>query len=152
MASIDQTDRQILRHLQSDATSSLEELAGRLSISTNTCWRRIKRLEEAGVIVGRIARIDPEKLGLHLTVFVAIKAQDHSAVWRETFADAVKSIPEIVEFYRMAGEVDYMLKLFVQNVADYDRVYKQLTDKVHISDVSASFAMECLRNTNALPI
>jgi Lrp/AsnC family transcriptional regulator len=149
---LDDVDRILLRALQADGTQSLESLAGRADISTNTCWRRVKRLEESGVIARRVALIDPEKLGLHQTIFVAIRTRDHSAGWLKRFADAVRTIPEVVEFYRMAGDVDYLLKVQARSVQDYDRVYKALITRVDIADVSATFAMECLKNTTELPV
>jgi len=149
---LDDVDRVLLRALQADGTQSLESLAGRADISTNTCWRRVKRLEDSGVIARRVALIDPEKLGLNQTIFVAIRTRDHSAGWLKRFADAVRTIPEVVEFYRMAGEVDYLLKVQARSVQDYDRVYKALIARVDIADVSATFAMECLKNTTELPV
>lgn len=149
---IDDVDRILLRALQADGTQSLETLAGRADISTNTCWRRVKRLEDSGVIARRVALIDPEKLGLNQTIFVAIRTRDHSAGWLKRFADAVRTIPEVVEFYRMAGDVDYLLKVQARSVQDYDRVYKALIARVDIADVSATFAMECLKNTTELPV
>ncbi|GAB5459358.1 MAG: Lrp/AsnC family transcriptional regulator [Henriciella sp.] len=152
MMEIDETDRQILRHLQRDATTSLESLADQLSVSVNTCWRRVRRLEENGVLKARVAICDPDSLGLGQTVFVAIRTRDHSAKWLELFAKTVTQIPEVVEFYRMAGDVDYLLKIIVGSVADYDRVYKSLIKQIEIEDVSATFAMECLKNTTEIPI
>lgn len=152
MRNLDDTDRAILKILQVDATESLESIAERLSVSVNTCWRRVRRLEADGIIKARVAICDPEQLGLGQTVFVAIKTRDHSAAWLKRFAATVTAIPEVVEFYRMAGEVDYLLKIAVNSVADYDRVYKLLIAKVEIADVSATFAMECLKNTTELPI
>ena len=149
---IDDVDRILLRALQADATQSLESLAGRADISTNTCWRRVKRLEESGLIARRVALIDPDKLGLGQTIFVAIRTRDHSADWLKGFTDAVGTIPEVVEFYRMAGDVDYLLKVQARSVHDYDRVYKALIARVDIADVSATFAMECLKNTTELPV
>jgi Lrp/AsnC family transcriptional regulator len=149
---LDDVDRILLRALQADGTQSLESLAGRADISTNTCWRRVKRLEESCVIARRVALIDPEKLGLNQTIFVAIRTRDHSAGWLKRFADAVRTIPEVVEFYRMAGDVDYLLKVQARSVQDYDRVYKALIARVDIADVSATFAMECLKNTTELPV
>lgn len=152
MSIIDETDRQILRQLQRDATTSLESLAAQLSVSVNTCWRRIRRLEENGVLKARVAICDPEAVGLSQTVFVAIKTRDHSAQWLEAFAKTVTSIPEVVEFYRMAGDIDYLLKIMVNSVRDYDRVYKALISRMEIADVSATFSMECLKNTTELPV
>lgn len=149
---IDETDRQILRHLQRDATISLEAIAEQLSVSVNTCWRRVKRLEEAGIFTKRVALCDPDKVGLGQTVFVAVRTSEHSAKWLDTFARTVEAIPEVVEFYRMAGDVDYLLKIVVASVADYDRVYKSLISRINVSDVSATFAMECMKNTTELPV
>ena len=152
MSMIDETDRQILRRLQHDATTSLESLAEALSVSVNTCWRRVRRLEDNGILTSRVAICDPDKLGLGQTVFVAIRTRDHSAAWLQAFAKTVSAIPEVVEFYRMAGDVDYLLKIIVGSVSDYDRVYKSLIERIEIADVSATFAMECLKNTTELPI
>lgn len=152
MEKLDNSDRKILQLLQRDATTSLEMLAEQLSLSVNTCWRRVRRLESTGVISRRVALCDPQKIGVEQTVFVAIKTRDHSAEWFESFAKAVTDIPEVVEFYRMAGDVDYVLKIQVGSVRGYDRVYKSLISQVSIADVGASFAMECLKNTTELPI
>ena len=149
---IDDTDRRILKILQADATASLEAIAEQLSVSVNTCWRRVRRLEESGIIRRRVALCDAEKLGVEQTVFVAIKTRDHSEDWLEAFAKAVIDIPEVVEFYRMAGDVDYVLKIQVGSVKDYDRVYRSLIKRVDIADVSATFAMESLKNTTELPL
>lgn len=152
MENIDDTDRVLLRALQADASESLEALAARASISVNTCWRRVKRLEESGVIQKRVALVDPEQVGLGQTVFVSIRTREHSADWVERFARAVRSIPEVVEFYRMAGDVDYLLKIQAGSVKDYDRVYRTLISRIDLADVSATFAMECIKNTTELPV
>lgn len=152
MENIDDTDRLLLRALQADASESLETLAARASISVNTCWRRVKRLEEAGILQKRVALIDPERVGLGQTVFVAIRTREHSAGWVERFAKAVRAVPEVVEFYRMAGDVDYLLKVQVGSVRDYDRVYRDLISRIDLADVSATFAMECIKNTTELPL
>lgn len=152
MIKIDETDRRLLRKVQADATLSLEELGTAVHLSTNSVWRRLKRLEAEGMIVQRIAVLDPKALGLDLTVFVAIKTTDHSLAWLSKFHEAASAHPEIVEIYRMAGEVDYLLKLQVGSMADYDRVYKKLIAKVALSDVSASFAMETIKRDYALPL
>lgn len=149
---IDQNDRNILKALQQDASLSLENLAAKLSLSTNACWRRIKRMEADGIIERRVAIVQPESVGLGMTAFVAVKTNDHSDKWLEKFAAAASSIEELVEFYRMAGEVDYMLKFLVRDMADYDRVYKKLIKAVSLSDVSASFAMERIKYTTAVPV
>lgn len=149
---IDENDRQLLKALQHDAAQSLEKLAEQLCLSTNNVWRRIKRLEESGVIQRRVAIISPEKVGMAMTVMVAVKTNDHSAAWLEKFQSAASAIEEVTEFYRMAGDVDYLLKIVVRDVADYDRVYKKLIAAVPLSDVSASFAMERIKYETAIPI
>ncbi len=149
---IDATDRQILRILQNDATHSLETIASKVNVSVNTCWRRVKHLEETGVIVGRVAILNPEAVQLSQTVIVSIRTNNHSASWLDEFTKKTKNLPEVVEFYRMAGDVDYLLKIVVNTVADYDRVYKVLISDMEIADVSATFAMECIKNTTVLPV
>ncbi len=149
---LDPTDRAILSALQTDASQSLDSIAEGLNVSLNTVWRRVRKLESDGVIEKRVALIDNEKIGLPLTAFVQVRTDDHSADWSAKFAAAVDNIPEIVEFYRLAGDVDYILKMMIASVADYDRVYQQLIAQVRISDVSASFAMEKLKFTTELPL
>jgi Lrp/AsnC family transcriptional regulator len=149
---IDASDRKLLDILQNDASCSLEDISQKTAMSVNTAWRRIKRLEEAGIITKRVALIDPHKVGLGMTVFVAIKTADHSDQWLTDFAKAVATIPEVVEFYRMSGETDYLLKLLVESIADYDRVYKKLIRSAKISDVSSSFAMETIKYTTSVPL
>ncbi|MGP1353672.1 MAG: Lrp/AsnC family transcriptional regulator [Parasphingopyxis sp.] len=149
---IDETDRRILALLQTDATLSLEKIGERLSLSVNNVWRRVKRLEADGVIARRVALIDPEAVGLNVTVFVAIKTSDHSEDWLKAFATAARALPEVVELYRMAGDVDYFVKLLVRDVGDYDRVYRKLIATAPMSDVSASFAMERIKFDTALPL
>jgi Lrp/AsnC family transcriptional regulator len=149
---IDDSDRKLLELLQTDSTLSLEELSRRTAMSANTAWRRIKRLEDIGVIAKRVALINPEAVGLGMTVFVAVKTADHSDQWLEGFAKAVSTIPEVVEFYRMSGDTDYLLKLLVESIADYDRVYKKLIRSAKLNDVSSSFAMETIKYTTAVPL
>ncbi len=149
---IDEVDRRLLDILQNDASGSLEEIAKKTAMSVNTAWRRIKRLEDIGVITKRVALIDPPSVGLNMTVFVAIKTSDHSDKWLDGFGKAVSGIPEVVEFYRMSGETDYLLKLLVESIADYDRVYKKLIRSAKINDVSSSFAMETIKYTTAVPL
>ncbi|MDG1142864.1 MAG: Lrp/AsnC family transcriptional regulator [Hellea sp.] len=149
---IDSIDLKILRILQSDSSRSLESISNEVGVSLNTCWRRISRMEKKSIIEGRVALIDNEKVGLPLTVFISIKTDDHSKEWVNQFYSSVTNIPEIVEFYRLAGETDYILKMMVKNVDHYDKVYKQLIKRVKISDVSASFAMEKIKFTTDLPI
>ena len=149
---IDSIDLKILRILQSDSSRSLESISNEVGVSLNTCWRRISRMENKSIIEGRVALIDNEKVGLPLTVFVSISTDDHSQEWTKKLSNAVISIKEIVEFYRLAGETDYILKMMVKNVDHYDKVYKLLIKRVKISDVSASFAMEKIKFTTDLPI
>lgn len=151
-AKLDTTDRAILAALQSDASQSLDSIAVGLNVSLNTVWRRVRRLETESIIEKRVALIDNEKIGLPLTAFVQVRTDDHSSEWSAKFAAAVDGIPEIVEFYRLAGDVDYILKILIASVSDYDRVYQELIAKVRISDVSASFAMEKLKFTTELPL
>ena len=145
-------DVKILEILQSDATRSLESISEEIGVSLNTCWRRVRKLEADGVLERRVALVDNVKVGLPLTVFVSVRTDDHSKAWSDKFTKAVETIPEIVEFYRLAGDVDYILKMMVGSVSDYDRVYQGLISKVSVSNVSASFAMEKLKFTTELPV
>ena len=145
-------DVKILEILQRDATRSLESISEEIGVSLNTCWRRVRKLETDGILERRVALIDNARIGLPLTVFISVRTDDHSKDWAENFTKAVETIPEIVEFYRLAGDVDYILKMMVGSVADYDRVYQGLISKISLSDVSASFAMEKLKFTTELPI
>jgi Lrp/AsnC family transcriptional regulator len=151
-SAVDEQDLKILDVLQVDGSLSIAAVAERTGISQNSCWRRIKRLEDEGVITGRVTLVDPAKIGLDLTVFVHVKASEHSEEWLNSFAQAVQAIPEVVEFYRMAGDVDYLLKMVVENIAAYDAVYKRLISSVKIVDVSSTFAMEEIKRTTALPL
>ncbi len=145
---MDSIDRKLLSLLQDDASIPLQDMAARVGLSVNPCWRRIKRMESEGIILRRVAVLDPEKLGLMVTVFVRIKIREHSADWVKRFAAAVKSIPEIAECHRIGGDIDYLLKVIVADIADYDRVYKQLIAKVpSLADVSALFSMERIKST-----
>ena len=149
---IDAIDWAILAVLQADASLAVHEVGERVGLSSNACWRRIRRLEDSGVIAKRVALVDPVKLGLNTTVFVAIKTGRHDPEWLETFSRGVATIDEITECHRMAGEVDYLLKLTVRDIAHYDRIYRKLIATVpDLSDVSSSFSMEKLKATTALP-
>lgn len=149
---MDRIDRKILQHLQRDASLSIADLAESVGLSSTPCWRRVQALERAGVILRRVALADPEKLNLGVTVFVRLKTSQHSEAWLKRFASAVETIPEIVEFYRMSGDIDYLLKIVVPDIAGYDAVYQRLIAKVDFSDVSANFAMETIKSTTALPV
>ncbi len=150
--SIDAIDRKILTCLQRDATLPVAEIAERVGLSTTPCWRRIQRLERDGVIVGRVALLDPDKLNLGVTVFVHIRTAQHNAAWLEKFAKAVAGIPEIVELYRMSGDIDYLMRVVVPDIAGYDAIYQRLIAAVELSDVSSTFAMERIKHTTALPV
>ena len=149
---IDPKDRSILRELQRDCAQSIEELAGKVNLSRNACWRRVKSLEETGVIRCRVALLDPEKLNLGLMAFIAIKTAQHEPLWLEKFAAAVKDIPEITGVYRTTGDTDYLLQAVVPDIAGYDRLYKRLIAKIPLTDVSSSFVMEKIKETTALPL
>lgn len=150
--SIDDIDRSILVALQQDASLSVDSLAERVNLSRNACWRRVKRLEADGVIRKRVAIVDPAAVDLPLQVFVLIRTDDHSAEWLAAFRAAVREMPEIMSAQRMSGDLDYVLKVRVCDVAAYDRFYQRLIAKVQIADVSASFVMEDVKETTALPL
>jgi Lrp/AsnC family transcriptional regulator len=149
---LDAVDRQLLTLLQRDAETPLQALADAVHLSTTPCWRRVQRLREAGYITRHVALVDPHKVNLGVTVFMALRTNQHSAAWLQRLRDAVRDIPEVVEFYRMSGEVDYLLRVVVPDIAAYDGVYKRLIAAVELSDVSSSFAMEELKFTTALPL
>jgi Lrp/AsnC family transcriptional regulator len=149
---MDQRDRDILRELQRNATISIEDLAARVNLSRNACWRRVKQLEEQGVIRARVALLDPAKLNLGLTAFIAIRTSSHDQTWLDQFSAAVRDIPEITGVYRTTGETDYMLHAVVPDIAGYDRLYKRLIAKVPLTDVSSFFVMEKVKETTELPL
>ncbi len=149
---LDATDRKILALLQQNAETPLADLAQAVNLSSTPCWRRIQRLREHGFITRQVALIDARKINLAVTAFVAVRTNQHNQAWFDSFRDAVRDIPEIVEFYRMSGDVDYLLRVVVPDIAAYDAVYKRLIRSVDLSDVSTSFAMEELKFTTALPL
>ena len=149
---LDEIDRKILAALQADATIPVAAIAERVGLSATPCWRRIQKLEEAGVIRARVAVLDPEKLRVGVTVFVSGRTNQHDLAWLEKFAQAVHDFPEVVEFYRMSGDVDYLLRIVVPDIAAYDAVYKRLIARVPLADVSSAFAMERIKYTTALPL
>jgi len=149
---MDTYDRKILACLQEDATLSVAEISERVGLSSTPCWRRIQNLEKTGTITRRVALLDREKLNVGVTVFVAVRTQHHDDAWLEAFAKAVSGIDEVVEFYRMSGDVDYLLRIVVPDIAAYDAVYKRLIGKIELSDVTSSFAMECIKHTTTLPL
>ena len=149
---LDARDRRILEILQRDAQLSVAEIAERVGLSTTPCWRRIQRLEEAGVIRARVALLDAAALNVPVSVFVAVRTSHHSAAWVAQFRRTLEAIPEIVEAYRMSGEIDYLLRVVVPDIAGYDAVYKRLIDDIELADVTSSFSMEELKHTTALPL
>jgi Lrp/AsnC family transcriptional regulator len=149
---MDAIDRKILAVLQDDAALSVAEIGSRVGLSSTPCWKRIQRLEAEGVITGRVALIDPNKVGLGITVFVSVETGDHSQEWLGRFAELVRAMPEVMEFYRMAGDVDYMLRVVVADIAGYDTFYKKLIGTVPLKNVTSRFAMERIKSTTALPI
>ena len=149
---LDKTDRRILDLLQNDATLSVQQIAEHISLTVSPCWRRIQALEANGIIERRVALLNREHLNLGIDVFVFIKTNEHNDEWLETFSDALQSLPEVSEAYRMSGDVDYLLRVVVSNIEAYDLFYKRLVSKVKLSDVSSSFAMERMKYTTALPL
>ncbi len=149
---MDKTDRKILALLQEDAAQPIADIARKIGLSVTPCWRRIQKLEEDGVIRARVALLEATKIGLGMSVFVAIKTDQHNADWLAEFAHTISQRKEVVEFYRMSGEVDYLLRVVVPDMAAYDRFYKDLIAEVRLTDVSSSFAMEEIKYTTALPL
>lgn len=153
MVMIDKIDRQLLSLLQHDCTLSLQTLADAVNLTTTPCWKRLKRLEEEGIVRGKVALLDPEKLGLGLTAFVLIKTQQHSREWYSQFVAVVEALPEVLGFWRMAGEYDYLIQVQVADMKRYDEFYKRLVNGIPgLSDVTSSFAMEQIKYTTALPL
>lgn len=148
----DEADLRILAALQKDGTLSIAALSETIALSHNSCWRPLKRLEAAGAIKGRVALLDAAKLGLELTAYVSIRTSEHNDGWLADFKRAVAALPEIVELYRMTGDVDYLMKVRVANIEAYDTVYKKLIGMVKLTDVSSAFAMEEMKNTTELPL
>ena len=149
---MDSTDLKILRILQEDASLPVAEVANRVNLSQTPCWKRIQRLEQSGVITKRVALVAPERIGLGLTVFVQIETADHSGPWLDKFAQMVAAMPEVMEFYRMAGDVDYMLRVVVADMAAYDGFYKKLIETIPLKNVTSRFAMERIKSETAFKI
>lgn len=152
IAGLDPLDRRILAELQRDAGQPMAALAEKVGLSLSPCWRRVQKLEAAGVIAGRVALLDRAKLNLGVTVFVSIRTNKHDADWLARFDKAVAAIPEIVEVYRMSGQVDYLLHVVVPDIDAYDKVYKRLIAAIDLYDVSSAFAMEVMKSTTQLPL
>ncbi len=149
---MDAIDRKILAVLQDDASLAVAEIGNRVGLSSTPCWKRIQRLEADGVIQRRVALVDQDRVGLGVTVYVSIETGDHSQEWLERFAKVVRAMPEVMELYRMAGDVDYMLRVVVTDIAGYDAFYKRLIATVPLANVTSRFAMEKIKSTTALPI
>ena len=149
---MDAIDRKIIAVLQDNAALSVADIGQRVGLSSTPCWKRIQRLEADGVIVKRVALIDQDRVGLGISVFVSIETGDHSQDWLDRFANTVTAMPEVMEFYRMAGDVDYMLRVVVPDIAGYDAFYKRLIATVPLKNVTSRFAMEKIKSTTALPI
>ncbi|WP_441236102.1 Lrp/AsnC family transcriptional regulator [Bradyrhizobium sp. 930_D9_N1_4] len=149
---LDAIDRKILAVLQEDASLSVAEIGDRVGLSSTPCWKRIQRLEADSVILRRVALVDQNKIGLGLSVFVSVESSDHSDAWLKRFADAVRAMPEVLEFYRMAGDVDYMLRVVIPDMQSYDVFYKKLIHAVPLKNVTSRFAMEKIKSITALPI
>jgi Lrp/AsnC family transcriptional regulator len=152
MDDLDLIDRKIVAELMRDATQPVAQIAESVGLSQTPCWNRIQKLESSGVLTARVALANPQRLGFDLTVFVGIEAPDHSAQWREDFARAAAAIPEIMEVYRMAGEMDYLIRVAVRDIAAFDVLYKRLTDAIPIKNVTSHFVMERIKFTTAYPV
>ena len=149
---MDRLDRKILRLLQEDSTLAVADIAKKVGLSTTPCWRRIQKLEEEGVIKRRVAILDPAKINARVTVFVSIRTNVHSHEWLRRFSEVIQDFPEVVEFYRMSGDVDYLLRVVVPDIGAYDAFYKRLIGKINLTDVSSAFAMGQIKYTTALPL
>jgi Lrp/AsnC family transcriptional regulator len=150
--SLDEVDRKILSYLQRDASMTIKDIAEKVHLSPTPCWKRIQRMEEEGIIRARVALLDPTKVDAAVTVFIAIKTDQHNSEWSEKFAFEMSSIPEIMEIYRMSGEVDYILKVVVPDIAAFDNLYKNIIGRIALSNVTSSFAIEQMKYTTALPV
>jgi Lrp/AsnC family transcriptional regulator len=149
---LDRIDKKILALLQKDATTPVAEIGRKVGLSTTPCWRRIQKMEEDGVIKRRVAVLDPVKINAGVTVFVSVRTSEHNDVWMKKFSAAVEEFPEVVEFYRMSGEIDYLMRVVVPDIAAYDRFYQALIAKISLSDVSSAFAMGQIKYTTAMPL
>lgn len=149
---LDDMDVKILAILQEDCTRPVAEIGKEVGLSTTPCWRRIQKLEQEGIIEHRVALLNPKKVDAGVTVFVAITTSAHNMEWLETFHAVLRDFPEVVEAYRMSGQVDYLLRVCVPDIESYDRFYKQLIQRIALNDVSSSFAMEQIKYTTALPL
>lgn len=149
---MDKIDRKILTLLQRDATMPVAEIGRKVGLSTTPCWRRIQKMEEDGVIQRRVAILDPVKVNVGVTVFVSIKTNEHNEAWMRKFSSVIDEFTEVVEFYRMSGDVDYLMRVVVPDIAAYDSFYKKLIGRIALTDVSSAFAMGQIKYTTALPL
>ena len=149
---IDKVDRKILHYLQRDASMTIKEIAAKVHLSPTPCWKRIQKMEEEGVIRARVALLDPAMVDAAVTVFIAVKTDQHNTAWCEKFAFEMSSIPEIMEIYRMSGEVDYLLRVGGSDIAAFDNLYKKIIDRIALSNVTSTFAIEQMKYTTALPV
>jgi Lrp/AsnC family transcriptional regulator len=149
---MDDIDRQLIDILQRDATLSIAQMAERVGLSATPCWKRIQKLEAQGVITRRVAVVDPERVGVGLSVLVSVEAGEHTPAWLERFSAGVAAMPEVMEVYRMAGDVDYMLRVAVADMAEYDSFYKRLIAVAPMKNVTSRFAMERMKHTTAYPL
>ena len=149
---MDTFDKKILDILQQDCTLPVSQVAEQVGLSTTPCWRRIQAMEKSGVIKSRVAIVDPEKINVGLAVFVMVKTNQHNPEWLEKFSHSITEFPEIIEFYRLSGDIDYLLKIVVPDMKAFDKFYKRLITQADFSDISSSFAMEELKNTTRLPV
>ena len=149
---LDKIDRKILSILQKDTTLSVADIGKKVGLSTTPCWRRIQKMEEDGVIRRRVALLNPEKVNAGVTVFVAVRTNEHNDAWMRRFSAVIEDCPEVVEFYRMSGDVDYLLRVAVPDIAAFDLFYKKLIGKITLTDVSSSFAMHQIKYTTELPL
>ncbi len=149
---MDKIDKRILTLLQQDSTTPVAEIGKKVGLSTTPCWRRIQKLEEDGVIKRRVALLDPASVNARVTVFVSVRTNAHNAEWLKRFAEVTEDFPEVVELYRMSGDVDYLMRVVVPDIAAYDVFYQKLISRIDITDVSSSFAMEQMKYTTQLPL
>ena len=149
---MDSTDRKILNLLQTDASLTVKQIAQQIPLSVTPCWKRIQQLEQNGFIRARVALLDPKKVNANVTVFMAIKTDQHTSDWIERFNREVSQMPEVMEIYRMSGEIDYLLRVVVSSIEAHDAFYKKLIDRIELANVTSSFAMEQIKYTTALPV
>jgi len=149
---MDSTDRKILNLLQADASLTVKQIAQQIALSVTPCWKRIQKLEQHGFIRARVALLDSRKVNANVTVFMAVKTDQHTSDWIARFNREVSQLPEVMEIYRMSGEIDYLLRVVVSSIEAYDAFYKKLIDRIELANVTSSFAMEQIKYTTALPV